>query len=223
MNLVGHCYIAIVLSLLATLTHAETWTCAQESIAVYGNEFCEAEHAQYRANQANIHLDKAYEKLLNNTASKERKQLIISQRKWVESSTAYCERFLRDHPSGRATQAEMAASCNEQQALKRTMELEKRLSDRSMCSAQHEELTLRPSFEAQLLGNTTAFLYSAPNRNCKLKNANVAQSSYFTVYGLNKGHDWAYVMYIAKNGDDFMGWLPMSDIKIIGPYGSNVK
>jgi len=28
-------------------------------------------------------------------------------------------------------------------------------------------------------------------------------------------------MYVAKDGEDFIGWLPESKVKIVGQYGSN--
>lgn len=88
------------------------------------------------------------------------------------------------------------------------------------CFAQQNEMIFRPSVEAKFIGKIKSPLYSAPNRSCKLKNAYVAQGRYITVYSFNKTSDWVYVMYIEKNGEDLMGWLPMRDIKIIGPYGS---
>ncbi|HSI44894.1 MAG TPA: lysozyme inhibitor LprI family protein [Methylophilus sp.] len=127
MKLIARHHLAFILSLFSGSIYAETWTCPKESIEVYGYEFCEAEHALYKASQASIRLDKVYKNLLDKTTSKDRQILITSQQNWMESSQAYCDDLLKEHPSGRATRAEMAASCNEQQLLNRTKELEKRL------------------------------------------------------------------------------------------------
>lgn len=85
------------------------------------------------------------------------------------------------------------------------------------CSASPKAIDLRPTVEAKFIGKVKSPLFSAPNRNCKLKNVYVAEGSYFPVYSYDG--DWAYLMY-ADGDEDYEGWLPMRDIKIIGPYGS---
>ena len=47
----------------------------------------------------------------------------------------------------------------------------------------------------------------------------VVTGDVLTVYKSIGG--WANVMYIARNGDDFMGWVLESRIMEVGQYGHN--
>jgi hypothetical protein len=85
------------------------------------------------------------------------------------------------------------------------------------CSVEPKASDLRPAVEGHFIGETKSPLFSAPNRNCKLKGVYVAKDSYLTVYSYNQ--DWAYGMYV-RGDEDFTGWLPMKSLKIIGPYGT---
>lgn len=52
-----------------------------------------------------------------------------------------------------------------------------------------------------------------------MKGVFVIKDDVLTVYKTFNG--WANVMYIAKNGDDFIGWVLEKGIKEIGQYGQN--
>lgn len=114
----------LVLSSINLVYAAAPWTCLKETINVYGSEFCEAEHAQYKANQASIGLNTVFKELLVLTPENDRERLIASQQAWLSTSQAECETLLNENPSGPATQTELAASCREQQIQKRTKELQ---------------------------------------------------------------------------------------------------
>jgi len=76
-----------------------------------------------------------------------------------------------------------------------------------------------PSAEAKVIGNGKVGVYSSPNAECKIKGVFVVKGNYLTAYKSYKG--WVNVMYVAKDGEDFIGWLPESKVKIVGQYGLN--
>lgn len=77
----------------------------------------------------------------------------------------------------------------------------------------------RPTLEAVVIGKGRLYFYTAPGERCKMKDVFVVPGNVLTVYKSFDG--WANVMYIAKNGDDFMGWELENRIKEIGQYGNN--
>lgn len=76
-----------------------------------------------------------------------------------------------------------------------------------------------PSAEAKVIGSGKVGFYSSPNAKCKIKGEFVVKGNYLTVYKSYKS--WVNVMYVAKDGEDLIGWLPESKVKIVGQYGSN--
>jgi len=93
------------------------------------------------------------------------------------------------------------------------------LADDSICSklageAEASGITNYPSAEAKVIGSGKIGFYSAPNAECKIKGLYVVKGNYLTVYKSYKG--WVNVMYLAKSGEDFIGWLPESKVKIVG-------
>lgn len=77
----------------------------------------------------------------------------------------------------------------------------------------------RPPLEATVLGKDRLYFYNAPNERCKMKDVFVITGDVLTVYKSFDG--WANVMYISKDGNDFMGWVHEKRIKKIGQYGLN--
>src|SRR5690606_37484228 len=73
-----------------------------------------------------------------------------------------------------------------------------------------------PSVEAKVTESEKAGFYSAPNAECIIKGVFIDKDSYLTVYKSHQG--WVYAMYVARDGKDFMGWLPAGKIKMIGRY-----
>lgn len=77
----------------------------------------------------------------------------------------------------------------------------------------------RPPLEATVIGKDRLYFYSAPNERCKMKDVFVIAGDMLTVYKPFDG--WVNVMYISKDGNDFMGWVDEKRIKKIGQYGLN--
>ncbi len=95
-------------------------------------------------------------------------------------------------------------------------------ADDSLCNklatlAETSGASYHPPAEAKVIANGQIRLYGAPNTGCEIQDAHIFQGNYLTVYQSYKG--WINVMYIAKDGIDFIGWLPDNKAKIIGQYG----
>ena len=83
------------------------------------------------------------------------------------------------------------------------------------------ENSFRPPLEAKVIGKNDLHFYSAPNTRCKIKGAYAAPGNVLTLY---KQHmRWSNVMFIAKNGNDVVAWVPSDRLKIVGQYGRNPK
>lgn len=81
------------------------------------------------------------------------------------------------------------------------------------------ENNYRPPLEAAVIGKSRLYFHSAPSDRCRMKGVFVIGGDVLTVYKSIEG--WANVMYIARNGDDYMGWVLEKRIKKIGQYGHN--
>jgi hypothetical protein len=77
----------------------------------------------------------------------------------------------------------------------------------------------RPPLEAKITGKKKLYFYTAPDVQCKMKGVFVIKGDYLTVYKPYKG--WLNVMYIAKNGKDYIGWISSRQVKFVGQYGNN--
>ena len=77
----------------------------------------------------------------------------------------------------------------------------------------------RPPLEGKVIGNKKLYLYTAPDSQCKMKGIFVIKGDSLTVYNPYKG--WLNVLYVAKDGEDYIGWILSKQVKIIGQYGNN--
>jgi hypothetical protein len=77
----------------------------------------------------------------------------------------------------------------------------------------------RPSLEGKVIGSKKLYFYTAPNAQCKMKGVYVIKGDSLAVYKSYK--DWLKVMYIAKDGEDYIAWVSSKQVKIIGQYGNN--
>ncbi|HEY0842838.1 hypothetical protein [Methylotenera sp.] len=81
------------------------------------------------------------------------------------------------------------------------------------------EENYRPPLEAKVIGNSRLYFHNAPSSKCQVKGVFVIKGDSLTVY---KSYDgWVNVMFIGKDGEDFIGWVQESKIKVIGQYGRN--
>ena len=77
----------------------------------------------------------------------------------------------------------------------------------------------RPPLEGTVIGNGKLNFYSAPSAECQIKGVTAAPGNYLTIY--KPYQRWVNVMFIAKNGENVIGWVPKDRIKIAGQYGNN--
>lgn len=85
--------------------------------------------------------------------------------------------------------------------------------------AETSSISYYPSAEATVIGKGSVNFYSAPSTECKMGNVYVVKGNFLTLYKSYKG--WVNVMYIAKDGKDFIGWVPQNRVKTVGQYGHN--
>ncbi|HSI44526.1 MAG TPA: hypothetical protein VK949_09305 [Methylotenera sp.] len=95
-------------------------------------------------------------------------------------------------------------------------------ANQSICTkitseAETSGILYYPTAEAKVIENGKVSLYSSPNTACKIKGMFVIKGNYLTVYKSYKG--WVNVMYVANSGEDVIGWLPESKVKIMAQYG----
>lgn len=76
-----------------------------------------------------------------------------------------------------------------------------------------------PPLEGKVIGNKKLYFYTASDLQCKMKGIFLIKGDSLTVYSRYK--DWFNVMYIAKDGEDYIGWVSSKQVKIIGKYGNN--
>ncbi len=96
------------------------------------------------------------------------------------------------------------------------------IANESICTklaakAQSSAITYYPSAEGMVITSGKIGFYSSPNAECKIEGIFVVKDCYLTVYKSYKG--WVNVMYVVKDGGDFIGWLPESKVKVLGQYG----
>jgi uncharacterized protein YecT (DUF1311 family) len=114
-----------ILSLFFTLQcNADNWVCPDPK-----DDFCDAYHAEYLADQAEKKLNSVYKKLLSDYPKKATKEEIeftkVAQRAWLKYSEAHCAAILNKFIGGAPfTKAQMEHSCRLEQINKRINELE---------------------------------------------------------------------------------------------------
>ncbi|KTC35784.1 MAG: SH3 domain-containing protein [Pseudomonas sp.] len=85
--------------------------------------------------------------------------------------------------------------------------------------ASREAGDYRPPLEAKVVGNGRLHFHSAPHAACMDKKLFVIPGDGLTVYAATDD-GWAQVMYIAKDGEDYNGWVEEQRLKLGGHYGS---
>jgi len=93
------------------------------------------------------------------------------------------------------------------------------------CEALSDNVSLeaaeyRPPLEAKVIGEGRLHFHSGPNAVCMNKKVYVIPNDSLTVYA-SSDSGWAQVMYIAKDGQDFTGWVEEKRLKLLGHYGAN--
>lgn len=85
-------------------------------------------------------------------------------------------------------------------------------------NASLEAGTYRPPLEAKVIDQGRLYFHSAPSPACISKKLFVIPGDSLTVYASSES-GWAQVMYIAKNGEDYTGWVEEKRLKLGDHYG----
>ena len=70
-----------------------------------------------------------------------------------------------------------------------------------------------PPIEGKVIGNKRLYFYTAPDLQCKMKGIFMIKNDSLTVYSTYK--NWLRVMYIGKNGEDYVGWVSAKMVRIM--------
>jgi uncharacterized protein YecT (DUF1311 family) len=109
--------------LLIVQCRADDWVCPNLE-----DDFCDAYHVEYLADQADKKLNEVYKKLLSDYPSKGTKEEMEftrrAQRAWFKYSNAHCAAILNKFSGATFTRASMEHTCRLDQINKRIKELE---------------------------------------------------------------------------------------------------
>ncbi|QXI30408.1 SH3 domain-containing protein [Pseudomonas vanderleydeniana] len=88
--------------------------------------------------------------------------------------------------------------------------------------ANAEAGSWRPPIEGTVIGQGRVYFHSAPNSACLDKKVFIIPGDSVTIYASTQD-DWAQVMYVAKGGKDFTGWIEESRLKLGDHLGGNLE
>lgn len=91
------------------------------------------------------------------------------------------------------------------------------------CAALSDNASLeagqyRPPLEAKVIGEGRLHLHSGPNAACINKKLYVIPGDGLTVYA-SSDSGWTQIMYIAKDGEDYSGWVEEKRLQLGSHYG----
>ena len=87
-------------------------------------------------------------------------------------------------------------------------------------NASLEAGSYRPPLEATVTDQGRLYFHSAPSPACLNKKLFVIPGDSLTVYASSES-GWAQVMYIAKDGQDYSGWVEEKRLKLGDHYGGS--
>ena len=119
-------FIAIFTTILhvALPVQAAEWVCPADIASVNNGEFCESEHAEYKAKKADKTLNEVYRQLLNDYTRDEDKQpWIVAQRAWLKFMEADCFATSQKNAGASFTKNFVYFSCRNEKTIQRTKEL----------------------------------------------------------------------------------------------------
>lgn len=93
------------------------------------------------------------------------------------------------------------------------------------CSALAEKLSgtvpeFHPSVQGKVIGTGRLHFHEAPDGACANKKIFVIPGDSLTVYASLEDESWLEVNYIAKDGEDYTGWVKADRVQIGEPYGA---
>jgi len=94
-----------------------------------------------------------------------------------------------------------------------------------VCKAEvPEEIILVERYQYKVAGTGRLHLHTAPYDKCINKKVFVIPGDSLTAYTeAGPNGEWTSVMYIAKNGDDYSGWVRTERLQFVGAMGGDMS
>lgn len=93
------------------------------------------------------------------------------------------------------------------------------------CSALAEKISgtapeFHPAVQGKVIGTGRAYFHTAPDEACANKKLFVIPGDGLTVYAMLEDQTWVQVNFVAKDGEDYTGWLKADRVEIGEAYGA---
>lgn len=93
------------------------------------------------------------------------------------------------------------------------------------CSALAEKISgtapgFHPVLQGKVIGTGRAHFHTAPNEACVNKKIFVIPGDSLTIYSSLEDESWLEVNFVAKDGEDYTGWVQANRVKMGVPYGA---
>jgi len=87
-----------------------------------------------------------------------------------------------------------------------------------------EEIVLAERYQYKVAGTGRLHLHTAPNDKCVNKKVFVIPGDDLVAFTEAGEHgEWTSVMYVAKDGDDYSGWVRTERLRFMGAIGGNMS
>ncbi|MCS3471478.1 hypothetical protein M2401_005242 [Pseudomonas sp. JUb42] len=93
------------------------------------------------------------------------------------------------------------------------------------CSALAEKISgtvpeFHPALQGEVIGTGRVHFHLAPDDACANKKIFVVPGDAVTIYSILEDQSWLEVNFVAKDGEDYTGWVKADRIKKGVPYGA---
>jgi hypothetical protein len=93
------------------------------------------------------------------------------------------------------------------------------------CSTLAEKISgtvpgFHPAVQGKVIGTGRVHFHEAPDEACANKKIFVIPGDALTIYSMLEDESWLEVNFIAKDGEDYIGWVKADRVEIGEPYGS---
>jgi len=94
------------------------------------------------------------------------------------------------------------------------------------CSALAEKISgkvpeFHPVLQGKAIGAGRVHFHTAPNEACANNKLFVIPGDGLTIYSMLEDKSWLEVNYVAKDGEDYTGWVRADRVKLGVPYGAS--
>jgi len=92
------------------------------------------------------------------------------------------------------------------------------------CSVLAENISgtvpeFHPVLGGEVIGRGRAYFYTAPDEACTNKKVFVVPGDALIIYSILQDESWLEVNFVAKDGQDYTGWVKADRVKMGAPYG----